>query len=447
MITTVDLAAAAASPTPQNGDGIEHLVLKLHTALNGKLTGVRTQSGATLLDHVEYSVTVDPATDVITTASAHNFVADDSVFFTAATLPTGLVANTRYYVRDVTSTSFKVSATSGGAAINLTTAGTTVIATANNGLKRGGNTVIGRGNNQTTTSTYGESLCVIGNNNTIAWLGLPTGYAHKNSVSPALIFGSSNTIANAGQGWFMVGGYTNNIDVGASGGTSVCFGDQHFGGGTNCSHLGGFHNEIRGAGYSGTAKTGSVLTGLGGMNMVAMGAGISVFWQGTIGHVGHANKDMGWHKGTLTRATADSGGGGTIANAGASRTDELFLMRYYTGSNKKWLRIPPNKVVDFEFRFVVTLEAAATPTYAVFKRRASYYQGADTAIAPVLIGSIETVGTDKGSNAGAPPTGWSVTLTPGTDGVRVFVTVQNDDTAARNVNSICSFEAVECDTN
>ena len=67
--------------------------------------------------------TVDTATDIITSAS-HGLVDSNIVHVAStATLPTGLSANTVYYVISSTSSTFKLSLTSGGAAIDLTTTG------------------------------------------------------------------------------------------------------------------------------------------------------------------------------------------------------------------------------------------------------------------------------------------------------------------------------------
>lgn len=66
------------------------------------------------------TVTFDVGTDVVTWTS-HTFANDDRVYFTTTgTLPTGLTANTAYFVRDQATNTFKVAATAGGAAINLT---------------------------------------------------------------------------------------------------------------------------------------------------------------------------------------------------------------------------------------------------------------------------------------------------------------------------------------
>lgn len=67
--------------------------------------------------------TVNVGTDVIT-LSAHGLL-DGTIVHVASTstLPTGLSANTLYYVRDVTTSTFRLAITSGGVAIDLTGAG------------------------------------------------------------------------------------------------------------------------------------------------------------------------------------------------------------------------------------------------------------------------------------------------------------------------------------
>lgn len=78
------------------------------------------------LQEIQGAVTVDASTDVIT-RNSHGFSDGDRVSFSAATIPTGLVAGQVYFVRDQTANTFKVSATSGGTAINITANGTTVV--------------------------------------------------------------------------------------------------------------------------------------------------------------------------------------------------------------------------------------------------------------------------------------------------------------------------------
>ena len=66
--------------------------------------------------------TVNTSTDVFTSAG-HGYVDGDQVVFVNGTPPTGLTAGTIYFVRDSTTDTFKVAATAGGSAIDITGAG------------------------------------------------------------------------------------------------------------------------------------------------------------------------------------------------------------------------------------------------------------------------------------------------------------------------------------
>jgi len=74
---------------------------------------------------VDIPFTADASTDVCT-STAHELQNDDAVVpqNTGGGLPSPLVAGTTYYVRDRTTNTFKLAATLGGSAINLTTNGT-----------------------------------------------------------------------------------------------------------------------------------------------------------------------------------------------------------------------------------------------------------------------------------------------------------------------------------
>ena len=63
-------------------------------------------------------------TDIITSA-AHGLIEGDLIQVSSSTtLPAGLSASTDYYVRDVTTNTFKVSTTMGGSAVDITDTGT-----------------------------------------------------------------------------------------------------------------------------------------------------------------------------------------------------------------------------------------------------------------------------------------------------------------------------------
>jgi hypothetical protein len=70
-------------------------------------------------------VTISNASPGVVTLTSHGFVADDPVVFsTTGSLPTGLTAGTKYYVKTVlTADTFTVSATAGGTAVNTSSAG------------------------------------------------------------------------------------------------------------------------------------------------------------------------------------------------------------------------------------------------------------------------------------------------------------------------------------
>lgn len=69
------------------------------------------------------TMTASSATGFITTGSAHGWTDGMRVILWNGTPPSPLVNGTIYYIRDVTSTTFKVAATLGGSAITLTTNG------------------------------------------------------------------------------------------------------------------------------------------------------------------------------------------------------------------------------------------------------------------------------------------------------------------------------------
>lgn len=66
------------------------------------------------------AVSVSVASPGVVTYTAHPFLVNDPVVFTAGTVPTGLVVGTTYFVRNPTANTFELSATTGGASINTT---------------------------------------------------------------------------------------------------------------------------------------------------------------------------------------------------------------------------------------------------------------------------------------------------------------------------------------
>ena len=78
-------------------------------------TGTFTADNST---NIFTNVTVNGASN-----TSHGHVAGQVVKISGTTLPTGILANTDYYVRDVLTTTFKLSLASGGTAITITTDG------------------------------------------------------------------------------------------------------------------------------------------------------------------------------------------------------------------------------------------------------------------------------------------------------------------------------------
>ena len=120
---------------------MEAIVQRVDGDLAAALLGAATAGGPT------YAITGVASTDVITVPGAsanapHNFRNGDRVWFPALTGGTGLTAGTTdYYVIGATATTFQVSLTPGGAAVNFTTditAGTVADAGGGTAVRTGG---------------------------------------------------------------------------------------------------------------------------------------------------------------------------------------------------------------------------------------------------------------------------------------------------------------------
>jgi uncharacterized phage protein gp47/JayE len=113
----------AAWGTPPTGEQPEWhdepivLLSEVYTVLNN-VDGVRHVTSLTI--GAVQAITAAAATDLVT-LTGHGFSNGDEVTFSDITGGAPLVAGTSYYVRDVSTDTFKVAATLGGAAINLTT--------------------------------------------------------------------------------------------------------------------------------------------------------------------------------------------------------------------------------------------------------------------------------------------------------------------------------------
>jgi hypothetical protein len=108
---------ANALHRPLTAGSVDNAILRA----DGTGGTILQSSGLTVDDAiVAYSATGDAVTDVIT-ATGHNFTSNQGLMFQSLTGGIGLNTTTVYFVRDISGSTFKVSATSGGAAINFTT--------------------------------------------------------------------------------------------------------------------------------------------------------------------------------------------------------------------------------------------------------------------------------------------------------------------------------------
>jgi hypothetical protein len=72
------------------------------------------------------TATSTTATDLFTTTNPHTFENGDSIFFSSLGTTTGVSTNTTYYIINATSTTFQLSASPGGAALDITGTGSSV---------------------------------------------------------------------------------------------------------------------------------------------------------------------------------------------------------------------------------------------------------------------------------------------------------------------------------
>ena len=68
------------------------------------------------------------SSDDVITSPAHGFSDTNQIVFVGASLPSGITQGTTYFVRDATTDTFKIAATSGGSAIDLTVDGRGMVA-------------------------------------------------------------------------------------------------------------------------------------------------------------------------------------------------------------------------------------------------------------------------------------------------------------------------------
>lgn len=248
---------ANALPRPLTAGSVDNAILRA----DGTDGTILQNSGLVVDDAVvAYSVTGDAATDVIT-ATGHIYTANQAVIFSAITGGAGLSANTVYFVRDISGSTFKVSATSGGAAINFTTnitAGSVIAIQANVAITQ--NTA--ETNSALVLTPKGTGALIVGPKPTgTTTAGNARGTYAVDLQSPFLrssadrvasgpasvIAGGCNNQASGDQS--VVGGGYANLAGGGNGGATIAGGYECIASGIMSSCGGGYLNEAS-AGYS-----------------------------------------------------------------------------------------------------------------------------------------------------------------------------------------------------
>lgn len=280
-------------------------------------------------------VTVDPATDVFTCVG-HEFTDTQKVWVSATTtMPSPLVVGTAYFCRDISANTFKLAATSGGAAINITTAGVGVVNVQQNymGSANANSMVIGHGNFLNSSYAgyaYGRGTLVAGLNNITANLG------------PTYFLGSTNTVTGAGGFGVAAAIGSGNTIFPTSGGIALALGDIMSIKG-NCNVGIGYHNYIEND----------------PQGCLAVGAGCYGYWQGTIHQVSHATAgDIGQAIGTLRNTTGNHPGGDAYVPITTS---------YATSARHMWLK--PRKFYNIIIDGGVGTSAYLSSDFMSFIRR------------------------------------------------------------------------------
>ncbi len=128
----------------------------------------------------------------------------------------------------------------------------------------------------------------------------------------------------------------------------------------------------------------------------------------------------------------------STATARVETTDELATPLYIQGFDNLDFEIPDNTTWDAEIRIVA--REAAGANHAIFNRRLVIKKDADAA-STAIIGSVQTPDADIGSNAGAPPAGWSVAISADTTNGALLIEVTG--TATETIRWMAKVDLVE----
>ena len=375
---------ANALPRPLTAGSVDNAILRA----DGTGGTILQNSGLVVDDAVvAYSVTGDAATDVIT-ATGHIYTANQTVIFSAITGGAGLSANTVYFVRDISGSTFKVSATSGGAAINFTTnitAGSVIAIQANVAIS------------QNTAET----------NSALVLTPKGTGALIAGAKPDGTITGGNARGANA------VDLQTKRLAANnvASGVSAVAIGESNVSSATNSVAIGveniASSNYATCFGVGNAASTGAQSSVLGGRSNIANAIGSVVVGGGAFG-VG--NQASGEYSVTLAgrRALADRTAMLAQANGSFSAIGDAqrarFVMRNKTTTNSAVelfldgsstrLTIPSGKI----FAFTINIAGVSSTGGAVAHYMRQYclknVSGTTSEVyAPITIGTDNAAGT------------------------------------------------------
>lgn len=146
--TAVFNTASGVSPTL--GSGLSVNGIRLDSSLGGNVSITGAYNGGT-------AFTWDPATDFVT-LNAHGLSNGQAIYISGGTAPTGLAANTPYYVVSSNATAFQLATTPGGSPINFTSTGTSVA------LRGGGGSLtLGSGGINTSSAPAARGVTIAGN--------------------------------------------------------------------------------------------------------------------------------------------------------------------------------------------------------------------------------------------------------------------------------------------
>ena len=290
----------------------------------------------------------------------------------------------------------------------------------------------------------------------------------------AIITGNTNVIT-AGNGHFIGGGQANNITGGILNAVIHGFNCDvtdglvnHILGGSTNIITNGIASQILGGAFNSIEADGAVICG-GTGNAINSGTGTNL--NGNIIGCGQNNaiptgvlissilNGFGCEIGTnATASTVINGNGsktdrymetihGASTNFGTKGSAQCGNVPMYAQTTDDTATVldtfgvtsfimPADRLVDFSCKVTAYEESGGSNDSASFWRRGLIEnRGGTTA----LVGAIQTINTDIGSNAGIPPIGWTVTITANNANDTLDITVQNTGVAA-NINWIAHVE-------